>query len=414
MIRNLIIVCMFVPVSAQAAVYISEIAWMGGEGNANAEWVELYSDTPTDLSGWILQALDGSPTITLSGTLSGAGVLERGEGALPQQSFLTYTGSLSNGGEILVLLNKDEIEVDRVDGSDGWSRIGGDNGTKHTAQKVSGVWKTLPATPGSAQTTEEVSTPITEESAPTVSAAAPQPYLILDVEGEMEVPAQSEAEFSAILKRSDGIKYFDARIEWNFGDGVVRSGQRIYHKYHHPGVYVATVRGSYGSEQASKRVRVHVYEPNVSLSVIRDDLISLTNTGNIEVDISRWRIEDGGRVFILPQDSVLLPKGSTYISAQTTRFLFSENTLLRLAGGDALPATVEKSSITPPQVSERIVYIEKEAEKEILEEVSTSSPLVAAPIASSNPKNGVSPWIYAWVVLILVVGGSIVFIRRYG
>ncbi len=52
-------------------VVISEVAWMGTTYSYNDEWIELYNNTSSDVSldGWTLSATDGTPVISLSGTV---------------------------------------------------------------------------------------------------------------------------------------------------------------------------------------------------------------------------------------------------------------------------------------------------------------------------------------------------------
>lgn len=58
-----------------SGVVINEIAWMGTSTPANDEWLELYNptDSVVNLEGWILKAVDGTPEINLSGTISANG-----------------------------------------------------------------------------------------------------------------------------------------------------------------------------------------------------------------------------------------------------------------------------------------------------------------------------------------------------
>ena len=103
--------CVVVPVSVLADIIINEIAWMGTENSANDEWIELYNNSTEQviLYEWKLVATDGSPTITLSGIITGGGffILERSdESTLPGiTADIIYTGSLSNSGEVLQLKN---------------------------------------------------------------------------------------------------------------------------------------------------------------------------------------------------------------------------------------------------------------------------------------------------------------------
>lgn len=107
-------------------VAISEVAWMGTAVSSSDEWIELYNNTgnPVDLTGWTLNAADGTPGIALSGSIPANGyfLLERtDDSTVPGVTAdLLYTGALGNGGEDLVLRDDASAVVDRVDSSAGW------------------------------------------------------------------------------------------------------------------------------------------------------------------------------------------------------------------------------------------------------------------------------------------------------
>src|SRR3989344_6887087 len=65
----------------EPSILINELAWMGTAESANDEWLELYNptDAEIDLTGWRLEATDGSPKIELSGIIAAGGyfLLER-------------------------------------------------------------------------------------------------------------------------------------------------------------------------------------------------------------------------------------------------------------------------------------------------------------------------------------------------
>ncbi|HET6371968.1 MAG TPA: lamin tail domain-containing protein [Candidatus Polarisedimenticolia bacterium] len=129
------------PAQAQQAptldVVINEIAWMGTTTSANDEWIELFNNTGGDISliGWTLTALDGTPAVTLSGTIPAGGhfLLERTDdstvpGVTADQ---IYTGALGNTGEVLALNNQlGELQDD----VNAW--YAGNNTTKATMQRV--------------------------------------------------------------------------------------------------------------------------------------------------------------------------------------------------------------------------------------------------------------------------------------
>jgi len=52
-------------------VVISEIAWMGTAASTSDEWIELRNTASQviDLTGWTLRSADGTPTITLTGSI---------------------------------------------------------------------------------------------------------------------------------------------------------------------------------------------------------------------------------------------------------------------------------------------------------------------------------------------------------
>ena len=62
------------PETMTKTIVINEIAWMGTVASANDEWIELYNTTSEeiDMTGWKLQAEDGTPSITLSCSVGAA------------------------------------------------------------------------------------------------------------------------------------------------------------------------------------------------------------------------------------------------------------------------------------------------------------------------------------------------------
>ncbi len=106
---------------------INEIAWMGTKANTADEWIELYNPgaSSKDLTGWKLSVTNSASnsnfTINLAGTIPAGGyfVLASNTSVFndltPQ---MTFSGSLSNDGEVLKLLNPSNITVDTAN-SDG-------------------------------------------------------------------------------------------------------------------------------------------------------------------------------------------------------------------------------------------------------------------------------------------------------
>ena len=100
------------------SVLINEVAWGGTLASNTDEWFELYNNTPAtiNLSGWRLTADDGSPDISLSGTILAGDyfVVARYSAVFNDLTpDLTYSsGSFANDGEILYLLGPNGYQVD--------------------------------------------------------------------------------------------------------------------------------------------------------------------------------------------------------------------------------------------------------------------------------------------------------------
>ncbi|WP_421383384.1 phospholipase D-like domain-containing protein [Bacillus salacetis] len=118
-------------------VVLSEIAWMGTTYSYSDEWIELYNNSgqSIDLSGWSLNAQDGSPAIELQGQIPANGffLLEKtdDDSVAGLAADFIYSGSLGNSGEVLELRDASGMIVDTVD-----SWYSGDNDSKSTMERV--------------------------------------------------------------------------------------------------------------------------------------------------------------------------------------------------------------------------------------------------------------------------------------
>lgn len=153
-------------IASEPSIIISELAWMGTEISSSDEWIELKNNTENDidLTGWMLEAQDGSPLISLTGIITSGGyfLLERtNDDSAPNISAdQIYSGALSNNGEVLELRNADNNIVDSINASDGWPA--GDNSTKQTMEKNNSSWQNSQSaggTPGAQNSSETNSIP---------------------------------------------------------------------------------------------------------------------------------------------------------------------------------------------------------------------------------------------------------------
>jgi len=115
-------------------VVINEISWSGTSASSSDEWIELYNygSQPVDLSNWSISATDGTPSITLNGTISSGNffLLERTDDNTISNitADQIYSGSLGNSGEILFLRDANGNVIDTVN-FDGGAWPGGTIGS---------------------------------------------------------------------------------------------------------------------------------------------------------------------------------------------------------------------------------------------------------------------------------------------
>jgi hypothetical protein len=125
------------------AIIINEIAWAGTLASTFDEWIELYNPGSDiiDLSGCLLIAADGAPSIELSGSVAPQSyfILERSDDntLLDTPADLIYSGSLSNSGESLYLLGASGEIIDTANLSgDEWPA--GDAETRNSMERFFG------------------------------------------------------------------------------------------------------------------------------------------------------------------------------------------------------------------------------------------------------------------------------------
>ena len=408
-------IVLFFPISVFAQVRINEVAWMGDSVSSSHEWIELFSNNDVSLEGWSLSALDGSPSIALSGSISGGYfLLERtsDESVVGVAADQIYTGALSNSGEILVLKDANGTEVDRVDGSDGWS-IGGDNSTKETLQWNGGSWSTAIATPrkqnGGGAVEKTTQTQGTESAPSTQGGFTGIAPLHITLPKSITTVVGADTLFSAQADNGVGTVFDAARFKWSFGDGVSLQGNNIYHVYQYPGTYIIFVTARYGRQTATAKVSIMVSAFPLSITASDAEKIVIQNDSDNDIDISRYRITSGEHTFIFPDNTFIAGNTSIIFSAKVIGFPLTDAILQYPSGlvaAQQVPAV--KEVMTPKVVAHKSVPAITEVEKEA-PPIATST-LPAAVTAAETRK--VSQWVYIWGMFLVLVAGAMMWVRR--
>jgi len=386
---------------ASAAVLINEIAWMGttADGGSSNEWIELSNSSSgnIDLSGWVLR-IEGKKDILLSGSVSANGyyLIERtDDNTLPSVTadlVASFGTGLANTGATLILLNKDGIEMDRVNGSDNWKIQGGEiignNTTKETAQRTSSGWITGAPTPRAINigASDQTSGPshiylsaTTQTTADTNTQTTKQPVLEVSSGSQITVdtgPANRTVlagvpiVFKAQVFGSKKEPIENARVLWSFGDGATADSLNISHTYYYSGEYVLSfeVMSPYFYEG---RIHVDVIMPELKLSTGGDavsSFISIENEGNDEIDLTGVRIFAGEKSFVLPK-IILDSKTKVTLPSEQTGLITPSNTLVTLSSpsGRSIPVVTEPPATPQPQ--EEVLTAEKNTTNEVIPSV---------------------------------------------
>jgi hypothetical protein len=342
----LVLMIILVPRGVEAAISITEVAWMGSLSSPNHEWIELYnaSTVPVDVTDWTLA--DGDKLlITLTGSIPPQQhvVLERtSDSSAPGTAFLIYTGALVNTGSTLTLRRSDGAISDQVIGGSDWSLIGGDNTTKATAQRNGTVWSTGNPTPGSATISSgDTTSPATDTNPPVTtvptgssgvsttptarsvrqerggsSSAIPlvkaKTELALAITAPTVVYERQPMKFVAVPSGIGRTIIDSLTLTWNFGDFTTATGTSVQHRFRYPGTYVVTLRGTFGRHDTLTRHTVTVL-PVMITAIRSEEGLFIANNSVYDVDVSGFVVRSGTTQRTFPPYSYLAAKQSVRI-----------------------------------------------------------------------------------------------------
>lgn len=138
---KLALILLFIFQIAKADILINEICWMGDESSSSNEWIELYNNSDKDISlnNWLIK-ISETKTIKLEGSISSQGFYVLSRNKNQKNVDLFFNKALNNNGEVLKLIDNNNIIIDSLDFSKGWPY--GDNKTKQTMEKINDGWQT--------------------------------------------------------------------------------------------------------------------------------------------------------------------------------------------------------------------------------------------------------------------------------
>ncbi len=458
----LLAVTLLIPAFSEAAIVVSEVAWMGSTASANHEWIELQntSSGDVDVTGWTVS--DGmNLTIPLTGTIPGNAyaVLERtGDVSAPGTAFLIYTGALVNTGATLRITRSDGGLEDQVPGGENWQNIGGDNVTKETAQYTTAGWVTGTPTPGAANSgtprdeedddnEEDTDTSDDEDDTETETNTTPKNnvkkgssgdtvrLVLRDVSLQLEVTSQSvgyvnqEISFLVTPSGIGDVLVDSLQYDWNFGDGSTAHTKESKHSFRYPGKYVVTVYGGFKRQEQVARHEITILPVSLSLSTNKAGDVQVNNDSPYEIDVSGYQVK-GKRTFVFPKYSVILPKQTvtlpkgkvegSYVQLKdtagavvTSGFALAKATIqeaapaagvTRIEPVSANPAVTNKEVWLSPLLSnvQDALSVTTATASSVIP--STVAPRLAASAASSTTPISAAVWPYVGLIIVILLG----------
>ncbi len=224
----------------------------------------------------------------------------------------------------------------------------------------------------SAQTQTQTETPTQSQSQ--ASGMGP-PQIIVRITTDARVMAGGGSYFSANAYSTQNISLPDARFVWNFGDGGVAEGAKVFHVYAYPGRYAVSVSGAYNFSSGIDRVVVEAVSAIVSLEAAGDGSLLIRNNSAKEINIGLWSLVDGEKSYMVPEGTIVLAHEGVRFAAAITGLQGTPQATLRYPN-----STVAASAIVA-------------AESPLRGERVTAQELVAAPasVVSAPPAQKSAP-----------------------
>lgn len=373
---GLLVLGVVFPISAHAAVIVSEIMYDLPGTDSGREWIEI-TNIGTDAVGLNDLTLFEANTNHAVTAVSGPGTLQPGSSAILvsdptkfKADWPNYAGtlldssfSLSNGGESLEL-RQGEVAL----ASASYDPSVGAAGDGNTLQWNGYSFGAAAPTPGSyaGSTSQPFSsnlvtsisstTPTGEDTNSSARSAftyvPPPTALFMEVHGSRTATREVPLRMSVRVTTKGGSIDPLADVTWSFGDGSSSMGTAVEKTYRHPGTYLVVVRAVDGLTEAQEEFSVTVTSADVVVSSVSGEGITLTNGSNQRVDLSGWRIVSDTFVFRIPDGMALLPGSSVLLPREITNLPIAFEATLQYPNGiTASHFEPKPQAVTPPDVA---------------------------------------------------------------
>ena len=310
-------------------------------------------------------------------------------------SYRTQNGPFANIEDIM---NVSGIGTATFNGIKDYITVG-DTGTTQT---------TTTATTNNTQTQTETETQ-------TQGSAAGPPALTVRITTDARATAGGGSYFLATAYGMEGLPLPNPRFIWNFGDGAAAEGARVFHTYSYPGRYAVSVTAAYHYSAGVARTIVEAASAAVSLEAEGDGSLLLRSNSSKEANIGLWSLVDGGKSYVIPEDTIILAGEGVRFAAAITGLAGTPASVLLYPNGTlAAAASVAQES---PLRGERVVAKKLSAAPAAPEDTPAGEVLGDSDsLPSSNSGSGSTALWGSLAALagLLVVGGTAAHYLRPG
>jgi len=243
--------------------------------------------------------------------------------------------SLKNTGETIILRNTDLVDSDSVS----YTSDQGAKGDGNSLQKTNSGWVSATPTPGSSSiSTNLVVEPlggsdVSEVSGQSEPISAPESFgktwfvkpqiftRIRNTPKVVMVGADILIKGETLGLEKEPLE--GARYLWTFGDGGTKEGQKVFYNYNYPGKYVVILNTSSGIYSASDRIIIEAIPADITISSVgtgSNSFVEVNNKTKYELNLSRWKLRAGNKLFEIPENTVILPDSKIIFPSQYTKF----------------------------------------------------------------------------------------------
>ena len=323
-----------------------------------------------------------------------------GIGPSKAQAVITYRTQNGPFAKIEDIMNVSGIGTATFNNIKDYITVGGSGSTAQTSAASSSSTSVQTQTQTQAQSQNQAA-----------GAGPPAITVIITVDGR--VTAGGGSYFSAVAYGAQGEPILNnTRFVWNFGDGAVAEGTRVFHVYAYPGRYAVSVTGSYNYSSGVDRVVVEAVGAAVSLEAKGDGSLLIRNKSSKEINIGLWSLVDGGTSYVIPEDTIILAGEGVRFAPAVTGLSGSPSAVLLYP--NSMPAAAATVSADSPLRGERvpatpIARAPATAQKQT-GEVLGSSTSAPAPSNSATP----SPLLLSAGALVLLLAGGVAAVHYAG